>query len=304
MYSRIAQIFSSKWLINQEAVMGYLPVLLSFIHGNEQAVTKFFSDDDARNKPFVVKGDSTDIDVCTRYELEYESDDIAPNSVAIIPIQDAMDGCKNMRLAQYLQMADENPNIIAKLLLVNSPGGAVFYTDIAAKQIKDGAKPTVAHTLQMCASAAMWLVSGCKQISASSPIDRLGSIGVMTSAMDTSRMMKDLLKIDTEDIYATKSTRKNEEVRAYLDKALKNDERKKLIIEELDFVNEIFHQAIQTNLGVAKESEIFTGAMYYAQQAIGNKLCNKICTINEALNDAYNYGLANQLSSLNYKFNK
>jgi ClpP class serine protease len=63
------------------------------------------------------------------------------------------------------------------------------------------------------------------------------------------------------------------------------------IVDDLDFVNGIFHKTIQDNLGISADSEVFTGAIYNAAQAVDLKLINEINTLEYAIDYAYKQGL-------------
>lgn len=222
-----------------------------------------------------------------RYELD--NPDIPSNSIAVIPIQGAIVSWKSIELISFLQKAEAHPNIIATVFLVNSPGGMVYYTDLTADVIKAASKPTVSVIMNMAASAAMWLISATDYRIASSPMDRIGSIGVRSSYTDFNGFLKEKLGITVYDIYASKSTRKDEEIRALL----QDDQTK--ILQSADFINEIFHQAIRENLGLKEDSEVFTGAVYHAQKAIKMGLINEINTLSYAFEYAFKLGLSNRI---------
>jgi ClpP class serine protease len=194
-------------------------------------------------------------------------------------------------------MASDNPNICAVVFLVNSPGGMVFYTDITAQTIKDLQKPSVSVIFNCAASAAMWLISATDYRIATSQMDRIGSIGVKTSVMDLTGLLKDKLGISVFEIYASLSTKKDFQYR----ELLKDPSNPQPIIDELDQTNAIFQQAIIDNLGISKDSEVFSGDIYGAKQAIQLGLINEINTMEYAIQYAYNLGLASVIKS-NFQF--
>jgi ClpP class serine protease len=103
-------------------------------------------------------------------------------------------------------------------------------------------------------------------------------------------MLKDKFGIEMKDFYADKSTRKNEEIRAYLENG---DES--LIKEELNFANEIFHNAIKKNLGIKDDSPVLSGAMYHAKEAIEMGLAHEIGDFNKAVEYAFKLGMKNAM---------
>jgi ClpP class serine protease len=289
---RISQILNARWLISQEVVYNYLPAFFAFMNG---AKIDFNAAEKDRAKPYIISSKAGSIDLVNKYDLQDLN--VPENSVAIIPIQSEILAWRTMELVQFIQQAESNPNIIAVVFMVNSPGGMVFYTDIAAAAIKGMTKPSVSFVMNMAASAAMWLISGTGKIIASSPLDRLGSVGTMASVMDIAGFLKKKLNIDVFEIYADKSTNKNMEIRTLLDESLTMDQRTAPIREDLNYVNEYFHKAIQDNLGIDPASDVFTGKIFNATQAIEMGLAHEINTFEYAVNLAYKLGLEFSIKS-------
>ena len=288
---QLHDILNAKWLINKDVILSYVPYFFSFLNGGSLDWKKIAGDDNI--KPYCL---AEPINTAHRYDLQDQN--LPKNSIAVIPIQGMFTSDNSMYTAMFVRQAIANPNVIAILFMVNTPGGMVIYTDILAKLIKDSPKPTVAYVVGYAASAGAWLISGTKRIIASSPLDTFGSIGVMTSFTDITGFLKNKLNIDVFDIYASKSTRKNEITRALQNTSLSMEDRTKLVIDELDFVNEFFHAAIRENLGIKEDSEIFTGATYHAQQAIALGLAHEINTLDYALSTAHQLGLIPQINQL------
>lgn len=282
MINRLFEILDAQWLIHRESALAYLPVLISFLNGG-----KILLETDEKRKPYAFTALNDPVNPVNRYDLD--SADIPPDSIAVIPLQGAVVSWKSIEFISFLQKAEANPNIIATVLLVNSPGGMVYYTDLTANAIKNASKPTISVIMNMAASAAMWIISATDYRIATSPMDRVGSIGVRSSYTDFNGFLKEKLGITVYDIYASKSTKKDEEIRALL-----QDDFSK-ILQGADFINENFHQAIRDNLGLKEDSEVFTGAMFYAKQAIELGLIHEINTITYAFEYAYKLGLANKI---------
>ncbi len=292
MIDKLLEMLSARWLIHRDTALSYLPMLIAFLNGNDQFASLMpKAEQEKHSKPRILAMGSEPGSM-----VRYEFDDpcIPDNSIAVIPIQGTILSWKSMNIVEAVRKASDNENIIALLFPTNSPGGMVFYTDILANEIKNCKKPTVASIMNMSASAAMWITSAMDYRIATSKMDWIGSIGVFTSYTDMQVMLKEKLGITITDIYATLSTRKNEMTRALL------EGNQKPIIDDLDFVNEIFHTAIRENLGIKADSEVFTGAIYNAQQAINHGLINEINSLDYAIDYAYKAGLTNKIN--NYKF--
>lgn len=227
-----------------------------------------------------------------------------PNSVAIIPIQREILSWRTEQIMQLIDVANADPNIVSILFDISTPGGMVTNTDLAAAKIKSSAKPTVGYVRDMVASAGMWIASAMNYRIASSALDRAGSIGTMARVMDMTRMYRDKLGIDVQDVYATKSTDKNGWYREFFNQDLTKEQQQQQLIEDLDFVNNHFHAAVIENLGLSSDSEVLTGKMYHAEKAIELGLLNEINSMDYAINYAHKLGVENSIKSYIHSQNK
>ncbi|MEI6577555.1 MAG: S49 family peptidase [Bacteroidota bacterium] len=289
----LSEALSARWLIHRSEVLNYLPILLSFLNGNTINASAIIGDP---GKTMVYSKSATGSFVITS---EISNMEIPENSIAVIPIQGVMLSSRTQQLMDNIAAAEANPAFSSILFFVNTPGGMVFLTDVAAAAIKNCKLPTVAFIQNMAASAGMWLTSAMTTRIASSRIDLIGSIGVKTSFMDLNGFLKDKLNITVYDLYATKATRKDEEVRALLS----DPSDSKPFTDYLDHVNEIFHTAIQTNLGIDPKSEVFSGAIYNADQAKSFGLIDSIGTLETAIETAYQLGIKSQINSISSHLN-
>ena len=284
MLNRIFSILGAQWLIHQDTAISYLPVLIAFTKGQDILLKP-----SEVPKPYIVGWSSPEEDIQTVKEYRLDDDDIPFNSVAVIPIDGVICSWDSVYYMNLIRQAESNPRINSILFVINSPGGMISQIDVLANTIKGLSKPTVSVIAGLAASAAMWVISATNYRIATSPMDTIGSIGVKTSIQDYSGMLE-MNGIKITDIYASLATRKDEAVRTFLEKG-----ETKLISDKLDFVNQVFHSAIQQNLNIAAESEVFTGADYFAARAQELGLINEINTMNYALTKAYSLGITNKL---------
>ena len=98
-------------------------------------------------------------------------------------------GSSTVRLRQSLRAADRDPDVKSKLVVIDSPGGDVFGTFEAANDLMNGSKPTDVYCDDMCASGAMAIAAGARNIYNNSSA-MLGSVGVYTRMQDTSEAQK------------------------------------------------------------------------------------------------------------------
>ncbi|MBN2367729.1 signal peptide peptidase SppA [Candidatus Woesearchaeota archaeon] len=129
------------------------------------------------------------------YSPDFENES---GNIAIIPIQGAItttgssgfgtDISSSDSIMRSLDKADQNPNIKAIILEINSPGGSGVAADEIGQKIKSINKTTVAVIRDMGASAAYWIASASDHIVANR-MSITGSIGVIGSYLDFSGLM-------------------------------------------------------------------------------------------------------------------
>ncbi|WP_226005389.1 signal peptide peptidase SppA [Natrinema salinisoli] len=88
-------------------------------------------------------------------------------------------------VVEQIDRADEDDNVRALLVKLNTPGGEVVPSDdirLAAERF-DG--PTVAYATDVCASGGYWIASGCDELWAREG-SIVGSIGVIGSRVNAS----------------------------------------------------------------------------------------------------------------------
>ncbi|ELY43704.1 signal peptide peptidase SppA [Natronorubrum sulfidifaciens] len=86
-------------------------------------------------------------------------------------------------IVDQIDRADEDDNVDALLLKLNTPGGEIVPSDdirLAAERF-DG--PTIAYTTDVCASGGYWIASGCDELWARDG-SIVGSIGVIGSRVN------------------------------------------------------------------------------------------------------------------------
>lgn len=286
--NNILQILNrnSYWAIEPQAYEGLRLLLLSAVKAGTFTVP-----DDTVEKSYAlspIAGPTFD-----RYEINNES--LPDDSVAVIPVTGYLYTEKINRIESYLAEAMEHPSVAGALMYIDSPGGMVHRIDILADAIKNAPKPVGVYVTGMCCSAAQWVAGGGRFIMAGSPMDMFGSVGTMTTYMNLRKYYEEM-GIKITDIYASASTEKNKESR----EAEKGNFEP--MTEYLDFFNEIFHRTISVNRGIPRsaDSEVFTGATFFAEKAISLKLADKIGTLEQAVTDVM--ALATIEKANNYKF--
>ncbi len=147
-------------------------------------------DDDG---PAAAKGDAI---VTERGRLMYS----VVGGVAIVPIvgqmmkgESSLGGTSTIRVKRSIRLALADPDVDAIMLHIDSPGGTVAGTDDLARTIKqaDAQKPVFSHISDMGASAAYWIASQTRFISANHTAE-IGSIGTFGILIDDSKRAEDM----------------------------------------------------------------------------------------------------------------
>jgi len=96
------------------------------------------------------------------------------------------------RIQRDLQMAAEDPEVVAALLSIDSPGGVVNGCATCADAVSSFAdrKPCCAWTDGMMTSAAQWLGAATGGVYIGNDTTELGSIGVIGRHVDVSKMQE------------------------------------------------------------------------------------------------------------------
>lgn len=288
---KIQQILNGPMLCESGARSSLLIAIVSAIkNGSINAMEEKLTNDDIVSKAYAMNPISGKVQTADEYELN--ENDLPDNSVAVLWLEGMIYPWKSYRLEQQIIAINENPRIVATLVVINSPGGMVHRVDITTNAIKNSTKPVVAYVTGLACSGAMWLASAAHRIFCASPGDQLGSIGVMTTYMNDKKFFESM-GMETKDIYATLSTEKNEQGRA----AEAGDFAP--IVSNLDFYNDLFHKTISENLGIALDTEnhVFKGRVFFAQEAIALGLAHEMGDMNTALNYALSEGMKVQANN-------
>lgn len=94
-------------------------------------------------------------------------------------------GVSTSRMRETLRVADQDPDVKSKLLIIDSPGGEVAGTTDLARDVARGRKPTDTFYEDLGASAALWVGTQGRQSSANDGA-LTGSCGVYTKQVDHS----------------------------------------------------------------------------------------------------------------------
>lgn len=173
-------------------------------------------------------------------------------------------------IRQQLSVAAERDDVRAVALMFDTPGGkstgvAAAGSDIASFYSRTG-KPCYG-VASMCASAGLWLASGCQEIIAE-PGATIGSVGAILSIADVSRMLAnlgvkvDVIKSSKHKGVGAPGTSLTDESRAYLQ-------------GYVDSLHAAFVGTLKEYRPMMSEGAM-DGRIFTAEQAIELRMCDRI----------------------------
>jgi signal peptide peptidase SppA len=188
-----------------------------------------------------------------------------------------------MDIKDQISKAIENPAVKKIMLIVDSPGGTVDGTQELANFIFEsrGKKEIIAFTDGMIASAAYWIASAADKIYISGDTVEIGSIGVITTHADYSKM-NESFGIQVTEIYAGKY-----KTAGSPNKPLSGDD-KEYIQSQIDYLYTVFVSDVARNRNVSIEDVLKNMAdarIFIGAQAINAGLADGVSVLDRLLNN-------------------
>ncbi|MGI4871240.1 MAG: S49 family peptidase [Janthinobacterium lividum] len=211
-------------------------------------------------------------------------------TVAVIPVQGAMQkrggmcsqGTKD--LVAMLAQANQDPEISAVVLDIDSPGGQVDGTEEFAQAIASSAKPVVAFIDGMGASAAYWVASQASSIFINSDSTAYaGSLGVLCMSVNQTAF----LEKKGYQVEILRSSRAVDKARLNSVEPL-DDELRAQVTAELDQVAATFISTVQAGRAgkLSAKEDVFTGKVYSGAEARRVGLVDATGSLQDAINEA------------------
>ena len=215
-------------------------------------------------------------------DLLYETVD----GIAIIPISGPMmkgkskfGGTSTVQTRQAVRQAIRDTAIGGIALYIDSPGGTVAGTAELANDVRVAgeSKPLFAHFEDLCASAAYWVGSQARQLSASATTE-VGSIGVVAVVIDSSKRAE-MAGIQVHVI----ST--GEFKGAFAHGAPITDDMLAQIQTRVDDLNEHFLGAIATGRRMSMKSVrgLADGRIHIASKALEMRMIDKVQSFDDTI---------------------
>jgi signal peptide peptidase SppA len=206
--------------------------------------------------------------------------------VAVIAIEGALmkprskyGGTSTVDIRGAIRKAVADPAVTAILLGIDSPGGTVAGTEALAQDVKwaDGQKPVYAHIADMGASAAYYVASQARRITAEKT-SLVGSLGVMMTVVDSSEAAG---KAGFKVINLTTGGMKG----AGTDGTEVTDEQRRYFQKVVDTMGEHFRAAVKAGRRMtdAQVAALFDGRVHDADQAKQLGLVDEVSSVDAAL---------------------
>lgn len=165
------------------------------------------------------------------------------------------------------------------LIDITSPGGTVAGTAEAADELSQlaAAKPVTVHASDLLASAAMWLASQAREISAGRT-SWIGSIGTLLVVYDWSRLITEF-GVDTH-VFATGPYKGTGVLGAKL-----TDQQKLYLQERVELLQTHFSAAVMSGRKIAADAlaKVADGRVFGAEQARQLHLVDRVESFAQAL---------------------
>ena len=272
MKANTLSLLNSPWMITDSGANSLLPFLSNILSGSlaEEKETVFS----------VVYAD------CGEDGEEYDITESVPEDSKYIcvlniktPIYKYDQFCGPMgtrSMKSILEEWEANDNIVGVILDIDSPGGQVSGLAEFANFLFNYSKPLVAYSDGAVCSAAYYIAAATKYRVLNPYADYVGSIGTMLKYVDLDGILTEQGAV-IKDIYASKSTRKNEEGRA-----LKDGDTSLVIQNLLDPLRDQFVADVSKFVPTIKP-EVFEGAVYMPEEALAVNLVDSLGTMKDAM---------------------
>ncbi|MBI2712647.1 MAG: signal peptide peptidase SppA [Bdellovibrio sp.] len=185
---------------------------------------------------------------------------------------------------EKLEKMEEDPDVKAVVLRLNSPGGAVAPSQEIYEAVKSFSKPIVTSMASVAASGAYYIAVGTNQIFAN-PGTLTGSIGVLMEFASLEKLY-DWAKVKRYGIKAGKFKDMGSEFREL------TEEERDLIQTTVDDIMIQFRKAVAQGRNLKDENltSVADGRIFTGHQAHKLKLVDKLGTLSDAIREAARLG--------------
>ncbi len=188
--------------------------------------------------------------------------------------------CSPEGLKEQLDRAEDDPNIVAVVLRVDSGGGTATAGEEMSGYIREFSKPVVVSSASINASAAYQISSQADYIYVAKTT-AIGAIGTVMQITDLSGLYEKL-GIGVDNITSTESKDSS-----YGTRALSEEERA-WYQDQVDQINEVFIETVAAGRGMDVEAvrKLANGMTYTGMDAVENGLADELGTLEDAVSKA------------------
>ena len=192
--------------------------------------------------------------------------------------------CSPEGLSALLDKAENDDDIKAVVLRVDSGGGTATAGEEMAEYVKRFSKPVVVSSASMNCSAAYEISSQADKIFVNKTTD-IGAIGTVMQVTDLSELL-DKLGIKVDNIASAESKDSSYGTRPL------TDEERAYYQQLIDVTNETFIENVAAGRGMSADevSALATGLSFTGTQAVENGLADEIGIYDDALDAAAELG--------------
>lgn len=185
---------------------------------------------------------------------------------------------------EQLERMEEDPQIKAIVIRLNSPGGAVVPSQEIYEAVKSYSKPVVVSMGSLAASGAYYIAVGANKIFAN-PGTLTGSIGALMEFLNLEKLY-DWAKIQRYTIKAGKYKDGGAEFREL------TSEEKALMQGAVDDIMQQFRKAVAQGRSLKEEQldTVADGRIFTGRQALAAHLVDKLGTLSDAIDEAGRMG--------------
>jgi len=300
-------ILGGIWMIDNEYVANYLPLVTNYLKGDQ---VKFNSSSSLGREELT---DRNSLQLLTpvngtykisEYGERAKPENAPENSIAVIEVTDVItkydQECGPAGMAtksNLLKRCYQNNNIKSIVLKIDSGGGEGYAMMLLNETIQQKNKPVYAFVDDFAASAAYGIASACDKIFCNSAMAMVGSIGTYSTIVDFKGYYeKNGIKL--HEIYASASTDKNKD---FIEALNGNYEPLRSRINQF---NDNFLSLVTKGRGenLKSDNKVWgTGKLYNAKEALKIGLIDEISTFDNMISEIGNNFSTNNKHSVQMK---
>lgn len=279
------ELLKTPWFIAPSYLQANKPFIDKLLNGELDTEGIKFAEDTRKNILCIAQDKATGKTIGVNYLDAGDPDhpDVIPaNSIFILPVNgpltksDSYCDYGTQTLANILEDADDNDDIVGHILHINTPGGASTAVECLVRVIDNLKKPCIAVITEMCCSAGVPIALACDEVLIEDAVTMLGCIGTMIKMVDD-RKADEMHGYRFFAVFADGSEEKNAELTAALD-----GDEKPLKDTILNPTNEVYLKLITDRKKVKPEA--LKGRVYIGQEGIDVGLADSFGTIEDAIN--------------------